>query len=221
MKSRLHLALILLLLGCMPRLTAGEVLDRVVAVVDGRPILASEWDDAVRYECFLNQCAANELTAASRQATLQRLIDQRLIERQMKVEDAHPVSADEVTRKLAELKAQILRTPASQQSSDEWSAVLSRYSFTQDEIEDHLTHELSVLRFVDRRFRPTIQIDAAQIERYYNETLMPELQKAGAADPPLAEVSAQIRELLTQKAIDEQLNTWLQNLRRQGRIQMR
>jgi len=50
---------------------------------------------------------------------------------------------------------------------------------------------------------------------------MPQLEKAGAPDPPLAEVAAQIRELLTQKILDEQLNNWLHTLRQQGKIQMR
>src|SRR5262249_57830353 len=98
MKWRLHFALILLLAGGVPRLMAGEVVDRVVAVVDGYPILATEWDDAVRYECFLNRCAPNGLTVADRKATLQRMIDQRLIEQEMKSEDPHPVQADAITK---------------------------------------------------------------------------------------------------------------------------
>ena len=96
-----------------------------------------------------------------------------------------------------------------------------QYGFTPEEVEDQVTRELSVLRFVDRRFRPAIQIEPVEIERYYRETLMPQLEKAGAPDPPLAEVAAQIRELLTQKILDEQLNNWLHTLRQQGKIQMR
>jgi SurA-like N-terminal domain len=222
MKCRLHLALILLL-GCASGLSSSEVLDRVVAVVGGRPILASEWDDVVRYECLLNQCGLAGITTAERQATLRRMIDQRLIEQEMKMEDPHPVSAEEVSRKMGELKAQILRNRISTSGMEslEWKAVLSQYGFTPEEVEDQVTHELSVLRFVDRRFRPAIQIEPAEIERYYRETLMPQLEKAGAPDPPLAAVAAQIRELLTQKVLNEQLSAWLQTLRQQGRIQMR
>jgi len=222
MKCRFHLALILLL-GCASGLSSSEVLDRVVAVVDEHPILASEWDDVVRYECFLNQRGLAEITIAERRATLQRMIDQRLIEQEMKMEDPHPVSAEEVTRKVGELKAQILHNRISTSGTEllEWKAALSQYGFTPEEVEDQVTRELSVLRFVDRRFRPAIQIEPAEIERYYRETLMPQLEKAGAPDPPLAEVAAQIRELLTQKILDEQLNNWLHTLRQQGKIQMR
>jgi hypothetical protein len=224
MKRQLHVALLITLLpGCVPRLMSAEVLDRVVAVVEGHPILASEWDDAVRYECFLNRCALEKLRAADRRATLDRMIDQRLIEQEMKLEDPHPARADEIAKKVVELKSQIARggNPSSSEGPAEWNGALAHYGLTEQEVEDHVARELSVLRFVDRRFRPTTQIDATQVERYYNETLMPELEKAGAPDPPLSEVAGQIRELLTQKAIDEQLTVWLEALRRQGRIQMK
>jgi len=124
---------------------------------------------------------------------------------------------------VGELKAQILHNRISTSGTEllEWKAALSQYGFTPEEVEDQVTRELSVLRFVDRRFRPAIQIEPAEIERYYRETLMPQLEKAGAPDPPLAEVAAQIRELLTQKILDEQLNNWLHTLRQQGKIQMR
>ena len=229
MTWRLQLALVLLLLGCAPQFVYGEVLDRVVAVVNGHPILASEWDEAVRYECFLNQRAAGEMTAPERQAALQRLVDQRLMEAEMKLEGSRPASEEEIEKKIADVRQQILRNrnPASSKASNgaeedrEWQAALAQYGFTQAEVEEHMAHDLDLLRFVDRRFRPTIQIEPSDIERYYRETLMPQLLKAGAPDPPLADVSAQISELLTQRALDEQLNRWLQTLRQEGKIQMR
>lgn len=224
MKRCSHLALVLLVLGCSGKLFPGEVLDRVVAVVDGHAILASEWDEALRYECFQSHRVISEITAAERQATLQRLVDQRLIEDEMKIEGSHPASAEEVERKVAQMREQISRDrkPASPgQRGADWEEALAQFGFSPAEIEEHVARELNVLRFVDRRFRPTIQIEPAEIERYYQETLMPQLQKAGAADPPLAEVANQIRELLLQKALDEQLNHWLQSLRQQRRIQIR
>lgn len=147
----------------------------------------------------------------------------------MKLEGSRPAREEDIGGKIAEVRQQILRirssvsanTSNNAEANREWQAALAQYGFTQAEVEEHIAHDLDVLRFVDRRFRPTIQIEPSDIERYYRETLMPQLQKAGAPDPPLAEVSAQIRELLTQKALDEQLNRWLQTLRQQGKIQMR
>ena len=223
MRRWFHLALAVLLLGCCGRLFAGEILDRVVAVVNGHPILASEWEETLRYECLQSQRAIGDLKAEERQAALQRLIDQHLIEDQMKIEGNTAVTVEEVERKLVQMRDEFLRDrkQVSDREKADWDAALARFGFTQAQIEAHVARELNILRFVERRFRPTIQIDPAEIERYYRETLMPELQKQGAADPPLAEVERQIRELLVQKALDEQLNRWLQTLRQEHRIQIR
>ena len=224
MKRCSHHVLVALLLACCGRLSAGEILDRVVAVVNGHPILASEWDEALRYECLQSQRAIGELKTGEQQAALQRLIDQRLIEDQMKIEGGSSATTQEISQKLAQMRDQILgdRKPAKpEQENAAWETALVQFGFTPAQIEAHVARELNILRFVERRFRPIIQIDPAEIERYYRETLMPELQKEGAADPPLAAVERQIRELLVQKALDEQLNRWLQTLREEHRIQIR
>lgn len=218
-----YLAVIVLMLGYSERLFGGEVLDRVVAVVNGHPILASEWEEALRYECFQNQRAVADMRSEERQGTLQRLIDQRLIEDQMKLEGGAPAISEQLTGKVVQMREQILRERKQRPNREnpDWEAILVEFGFTQEEIEGHVARELNILRFVERRFRPTIQIDPAEIERYYRETLMPQLQKAGAADPPLADIERQIRELLVQKALEEQLNRWLQSLRQEHRIQIR
>jgi len=224
MKRCSHLVLVALLLACCGRLSAGEILDRVVAVVNGHAILASEWEEALRYECLQSQRSIGELKTEEQQAVLQRLIDQRLIEDEMKIEGSASATAQEVSQKLAQMRDQIsrYRKPAKpEQDNAAWETALAQFGFTQAQIEGHVARELNILRFVERRFRPTIQIDPSEIERYYRETLMPELQKEGAADPPLAAVERQIRELLVQKAVDEQLNRWLQTLRLEHRIQLR
>jgi hypothetical protein len=66
---------------------------------------------------------------------------------------------------------------------------------------------------VDARLRPAVTIDSKSIESYYNQELLPQLRKSGGEQVPLAEVTPKIKELLTQKKMDELLTAWLQNLR--------
>ena len=40
---------------------AGEILDRIVATVNGHIILQSDWEDAVRYEAFIADRPADQL----------------------------------------------------------------------------------------------------------------------------------------------------------------
>jgi hypothetical protein len=75
-----------------------------------------------------------------------------------------------------------------------------------------------MMRLVDERLRPTIQIDAKSIESYYQQSLLPQLQQAGAREVPLADVTPKIKELLTQQKLDQLLTAWLQNLRATSQI---
>ena len=57
---------------------AGQVIDRIVATVNGRIILQSDWDEALSYESLLSGRALSFFTDEDRRAVLDRLIDQEL-----------------------------------------------------------------------------------------------------------------------------------------------
>jgi len=73
---------------------------------------------------------------------------------------------------------------------------------------------------VDAHLRPTVQIDSKSIEAYYREKFVPQLKQSGAGEVPLADVSARIRELLTQQKVSELLVSWLQTLRSENKVSM-
>ena len=45
---------------------AGEVIDGVIATVNRKPLLQSDWDDAVRFEAFMQQKPLASVTEADR-----------------------------------------------------------------------------------------------------------------------------------------------------------
>ena len=204
-------AITVLLLATTPLLQAGEVLDRLVATVNGHALLESDWADEVRYESFLAGRPLEEITSADRKAALDRLIDQELLREQMRSSDFKPVSAEEIEKQVDSLKAEYARGDESS-----WSSVLARYGLTEAVARDRISVELNQLRLVDTHLRPLVQIDAAEIETYYKEQIVPKFP-AGQA-PNLAEVRRKIRELLVQQQIDQQLSSWLDTLRSQARI---
>jgi len=61
---------------CVQLARAGEVIDRIVATVNGRIVLESDWDDALCYEALLNGRPLSQFTSDERRAVLDRLIDQ-------------------------------------------------------------------------------------------------------------------------------------------------
>jgi peptidyl-prolyl cis-trans isomerase SurA len=189
---------------------AGDILDRIVAAVNGHVILQSDWEDAVRYEAFIAGRAADPSSSEERKAALDRLIDQELLREQIRSADFPAATDEEVAARVREIRERYAVAP---DHPGAWQAVLSRYRLTENELSQRVRLQLNLMRLVDARLRPTVSIEATSIESYYNQELLPQLRQAGAKEVSLAEVTPHIRELLTQQKVNELLVSWLQNLR--------
>ena len=200
---------------------AGDLIDRIVATVNGTAILESDWDEAVRYECLLEQKPLQSLTPADLKATLQRLIDQLLIQQQMQSARYVMLSPEETSLRVQDIQRQAGQNFLGQTESLTWQQALSKYALTQSAFEARAGMQVQTLRFIDVRFRPSIRIDQRSVETYYREKLLPELQRSGVKATPLAEASPKIEELLVQQRVDEMLTAWLRDLRAQSEVQVR
>ena len=188
---------------------AGDVIDRIVATVNRHIILQSDWEDALCFEAFTAGKPVEQLSVGERKAALDRLIDQELLREQIQAADFPHASAEEVSRRVSEIRKQY---PGSETDLG-WRAALARYHLSENELRNRLALQLDLLRLVDARLRPTVQIDSSSIESYYQHELLPQLRQSGAREVPLAEVTPKIKELLTQQKMNQLLTAWLQNLR--------
>jgi len=205
---------VLLLLTAVVPSFAGEVIDGVVASVNRRPILRSDWDEAVAFEAFMRQRPVSQMTAADRVLALQRLIDRQLLKAQMG-DASYMQPADEALQQdIAKLRAQLRNG----NDAAAWQRLLASYGLTEDIVKQHLRTEVQVMNFVEVRLRPNVHIEADEVEAYYKTRLLPDLESNGEKPIPLDEVGSRIRELLTEQHIDELLDAWLHNLRQQADI---
>jgi hypothetical protein len=193
---------------------APQVIDRIVATVNGRVILQSDWDEALCYEALLSNRSVADFTSDQRRAVLDRLIDQELLREQMKSADFRHASDAEVAARIADARKQYPQGA----SENGWRELLAHYGISEKDIFAHVRQEIDVMRLVDARLRPAVQIDAKLIEDYYRDQFVPKLKQAGSSEVPLTEVSAKIRELLTEQKVSEMLVSWLQTLRSEGQI---
>ena len=213
-RSCLQLALVLLTMAAT--VSAGEIIERIVATVNGRPILQSDWDEEVRYEAFMNRRSLDSENPDDRKAALDHLIDQELLRQQMKQSDGTATSIDDVEKRIQDVR----KLYSGAENEQVWSATLQRYALTQEELATHIGIQLSLERLVEARLRPSVHIDSGSIETYYREKLLPQLRQSGVKEVPLVEVSPKIRELLAQQRMTELLAAWLHDLRLQSRIRM-
>lgn len=210
------LALALLLPFLPQAASAGEVIDRIVATVNGRVILQSDLDEALSYEAVLSGRTLGQFSDDERRAVLDRLIDQELLREQMKSAEFQHASEAEVAARVAEARKQYPEA-----ATDEgWQALLAKFHLSQKDLEAHVGQQIDLLRLVDARLRPTVQIDSKTIEAYYREKFVPQLKQSGGSEVPLAAVTAKIRELLTEQKVNELLVSWLQTLRSESDVRI-
>jgi len=209
----LGVALFLAINALLPR-AEGEVVDRIVAKVNGHIILQSDWDDALRYEALLSGRSVDQFTDDERRAVLDRLIDQELLDEQMKSASFQHASDSEAAARIAETRKLYPQAGTNQG----WNAVLASFHLTELELVAHVRQQIDLMRLVDARLRPQVQIDSKSIEAYYRDKFIPQLKESGAGDVALADVSGRIRELLTDQKVNELLVSWLRNLRSQSKV---
>jgi SurA N-terminal domain len=198
----------------VPAARAGEVIDGIVATVNGHVILASDWDEALRYEALLNGRGLAEFNDDERRAVLDRLIDQELLGEQMKSAFFEHASVEEAASRVEQARKQYPEAASNQG----WQALLGKFGLSEKDLLAHVEQQIDLMRLVDAHLRPAVQIDSKSIEAYYREQFVPQLKQAGADDVPLAEVSAKIRELLIEQKVNELMVSWLHSLRSESRV---
>ena len=181
--------------------SAAEVIDRIVAM-------------HLRYEGLLSARAVGDFSEDDRRAVLDRLIDQELLGEQMKSALIKHASEEEAAAQVAQVR-QLYPDAATE---DGWKAVLARFGLTEKAFVAHVQQQLDLMRLVDAHLRPTVQIDSKSIEAYYRDKFVPQLKQSGAGDVPLEEVSAKIREMLTEEKVSELMVSWLQSLRSESKV---
>ena len=185
----------------------GQIVDRVVTNVNGHVVLQSDWEQEVTFEALSNGRDPDSFTLAERYAALDRLIDQELLREQ--VRPSQPAPAEQVAARVAEIR----KLHPDCLTVDGWHAKLQRYGLTQSSLEKRLGDQIQLMKLVEDRLRPSIQIDQQAVETYYNDQLLPDMKRAGSRATPLPEVSGRIKNLLAERKLNELLSGWLATLR--------
>jgi peptidyl-prolyl cis-trans isomerase SurA len=198
----------------LPAAWAGDVIDRIVAVVNGHIILQSDWDEALSYEALLDHRDVGQFTDEDRRGVLDRLIDQELLGEQMKSASFQHASESEVSDRVEEARKQYPEAA----TDDGWGRVLARFGLSEKDLIAHVEQQIDLMRLVDAHLRPAVQIDSKTVEAYYREKFVPQLKQSIVEAVPSTDVAAKIRELLTQQKVNELMVSWLQSLRSESKV---
>jgi hypothetical protein len=197
------------------------VLDRVVAVVNNRAILSSDLRAEMRLS-VLEPANAPNRSAETVHDALDRLISRTLIRQQIRDEELQSTrpADSEVAARLSELRKELpVCVRAHCATDDGWKSFLTEHELTERQVEFYLRNRLEILRFIELRFREGIQISNDEVESYYINLLVPQYLP-GQTVPKLEQVAPRIEEILLQQKVNALFSDWLDNLRKQGEIEV-
>lgn len=202
-----------------PSQPAAVQIDRVVAVVNGDLILESDVDEERRFAAF--QPYSNPTGGFSRQDAIDRLIDRTLILQQDGEQALPPITDAEETADILDLRKAIFACRAYKCDTEAgWQNFLTDNGFTEEEFRQRWLDRMVTLRFIEQRFRMGIRIEPAEINQYYEKTLLPEYASRGVPPPRVDAIRDRIQEILLQQQVGKLLDDWLKALRASGDVQM-
>ncbi len=184
-----------------------QFVDRSVAIVGDQSITASEVALQARLQAMANGVVYVD-SLELREASLSRLIDQRLIASDIQLTGLPPVSLDERSEALAQLKTQVF-------GELDFASALQEYNVTAEQALDFFVSQVEFTRYVDFRFRTGLTVaDAALRELYTSKYGRVPNRDA----PELDEISAELREELLSVTVERQLEQHIRQLRADNRV---
>ena len=153
---------------------------------------------------------SSQRQTVTQELVLQRLIEQTLIREQIQQFPGLEIDDEQVETQLAAIEKKI-----------DGAQKLADMRIDIQDLRNRLRWQLQVMKFIDYRFRQFVVVDSKEIEAYYQNQFLPELQKRNALPAPeLPAVEERIRKILTEEKLNTQVDEWLASLRKDAAIEI-
>ena len=186
---------------------SGRVVDRIVARIEDDIILQSQVRELGAFQQLI------EGHAESDDQLLSELVEQWIVQTEAAASHFPQPAQTEVDRELARIASGFPNLEA-------YSARVKELGLSPNEVRELLARQIYVERYIDYKFRPSVQIEPADIETYYQKELLPELAKKNQPAPSQADVEEQIREVLVQRKISDLTAKWLDDTKSRLKIEL-
>ena len=169
-----------------------ELIDRIAVSVGNRVITQSDLERQIRVIAFQNGTAP-DFTAANKRAVAEKMIQQKLIQRELE-SSRYPVP---LPAEIMPAVEEFVKTHFPDEAA--YQRALGEYKITAQDLMDVLLWERRLLRFIEMRFETGIQVTTQEVDAFALQKSLP------AADAE--------RALISDRA-DQQVDQWLRDVRR-------
>jgi hypothetical protein len=194
MRNSLNPIRILALILLLTPTVYGEILDRIVAVIDDRFIITLS--DVRKERAIQSAFGANP---GSDESIVDALIERHLVEEQIAQFRDIEVPEDTIAQRL-----QSLQVPPGVSIQD---------------LKNTLIGEFRRRQFMMERFEQFIRVSDEELRKYYDEVYAPEARQRGERVAPMDEVTDAIRQNRILEKMNEEVGSWLIELKRRSIIE--
>jgi peptidyl-prolyl cis-trans isomerase SurA len=205
---------LLWIFGVAALLPGAVVLDRMAVVAGTHVIKASDIDRDIRLTDFLNRSALKFTSSVKREAA-ERLITQQIIRDEV-VNGGYRRPPDS---EAVQLEADLRRDRFSG-SEQQLREALQRYGLTEGELREQLLWQITVLQFIQERFRGGIVVTDDDVRQYYDRHLS-ELRRQYPNAVNFETLAPKIREQLESERVNQNFNEWLDQSRQGYRVEFK
>lgn len=187
------------------------IVDRIAIRVENAIVKDSDIDRSIRVTEFLNDQSLH-FTASERREAGRRLLDQAFIKREIQVGDYPQASWEDADQQLAAIKKNRYGSDAALKQA------LTRYGLVEPDLRFEFQWQLTVLQFIDLRFKPAVLVTDEEIAKYFASHTAA-LRKANPGKTTLEQLSGPIRDILTGEKVNEQFFAWLDEQRKDKKVE--
>ena len=184
-----------------------QIVDAIVVRIEDDIITLSELRELAAYQKLLDG------RSQSNDEIRSELIEQWVVNNEA-VTTGFPLPAQ------AEVDRELTRVETSFSSPAVYQQRLEVVGLTAAAVRRIITRQIYLARYLDYKFRSSIQVDDAALADYYRDHLVPELQAKGQQAPPLTDVTEQIREVLIEQGVNERTAAWFDETKPRLKIEL-
>lgn len=190
--------------------SARQPADRILAVVDEDPILASEVQQIISFGLVEPQEGEDD-------RALQRRVLDFLIEQRLRFHEVDRFGFAEVPIDVVDEQFELLRQRFG--GEEEFQQELRDLALSEEGVRQILARQVMVWVYVEERLGARVFVGMEDIQRYYEENLVPGLVERGEPVPPLQDVREAIRTYLHEQRMNEELERWTNELLQRADIE--
>ncbi|MGP0070658.1 MAG: hypothetical protein ACLPWF_01825 [Bryobacteraceae bacterium] len=205
---------LVLIFGLTAFLSGAVVLDRIAVVAGTHVIKLSDIDRDIRLTDFLNRAPLN-LSPSTKREAAERLITQQIIRDEIVSGGYKWPSEAEATQLETDLRRD--RFGGSEERLRE---ALLRYGLTEAGLHQQLLWQITVLQFINQRFRGGVVVTDDEVRDFYDEHYV-ELSKQYPKDNSLEAMEPKIRPMLEGQRINQAFNEWLDQARKTEKVEFK